>query len=1194
MNHKARFSAIDDGPVEAALAEYFDRQDRGERIVLTEIIAAHPGCETGLRQFLEQERKLHAVAVASLTTAPHESLVGRKLGDFLLRRELGRGGMGAVFEADQLSMGRQVALKVLPLAALVHDKSLQRFRNEVRAAAALDHPHIVSVYSVGEDRGVHYYAMQLIRGQSLADLISELRRNRRASSPLPKGEGLNGADAPTIDSAVNGLPATKSDEQARISTVVDSHPSAEHYRAAARLGIQAAEALQHAHDQGVLHRDIKPGNLMLDADGKLYITDFGLARIEADAGMTMTGDILGTLRYMAPEQALAKRVVIDHRADVYSLGASLYELLTLQPVFGETDRSELLKQIAFEEPRPLRKLDRRTPAELETIVLKAMAKQPDERYQSAQRLADDLRAFLENRPIEAKPPTLLNRAGKWSRRHVGVVWTALAASLIGVAVLAVSTALIADSRQAANADRERAEADRNDAVSQRGEARRNQYYAEIVSGQANLAQGNFQRLEQKLIRHLPLGDEPDRRGWEWYYLFSFCHPEQRTLYYPSFRLFAAWSPDGEYIATSGTIWEADSGECVRRLWAYGDEGVAWSPDGQKFAWGTTADDSCIYIWNRQTDNVSELRGHASSVWCVAFSPDGTQLASASIDKTVKIWDLATGTVVQTLEIGDNVSDVAWSPDGELLALGESLQIWSVATGKRVALRKELDELCGRVSWRPDGRQLAVNTSGHWYILQRPDWDLVLEHNHSSIGTSDSAAGDIEWNPAGTQLAIAQDTVVTVWDPVLDQSITKLAGHTDLVKSVGWSPDGRRLVTTDSQCEIRNWDLDSPLQPPVISTGAPLQSLTWELDSNTLVSVDASNMTSSFWRVTDGAKIKEMPTHAVDHVVERGGVLSPDRRLTAQWTRSDDRLAITVRDAKTGAVHSIWHSEESFEPLSFAWSQDGSKLAISTASGTEWRLEVWDSDHGRQISRWTRCKFDKGYNRLEIPTWSPDCTRVAVVGFGDLGDDGSRSSSHVHIIDVASGRRVFKWGLGESRPGGWIKSLAWSADGHFLAFGTSEGLTSIIDPESETVAMSVKAGDSAISALDWSPDGQRLAVAAADGVVKVIESQNGNELLSLCVAGHGLCAGCLESGRSAAGSRIRRWRNSSVGCQTRIRIRRERQSPQRTGVGLPGTGRRQCRGSHRYGGATEVSGAGSADLGLSFNAGQYIGPSGAVR
>jgi serine/threonine protein kinase len=344
-----------------------------------------------------------------------DSHVARVLGDFRILRELGRGGMGMVYEAEQLSMGRNVALKVLPFAAIAQEKSLQRFRNEVRAAAALDHPNIVSVYSIGEERGVHFYAMQLVRGRTLADVIAELRTAVSAKSPPDAGE------APTINSAVVSPSSTKRDAEALISTAVDSRRDAESYRAATRLGIQAAEALQHAHDLGVLHRDIKPSNLMLDLGGKLYVTDFGLARIEADAGMTMTGDILGTLRYMAPEQALAKRVVIDHRADIYSLGATLYELLTLQPAFDETDRSELLKQIAFEEPPPLRKINARIPAEVETIVLKAIAKEPDERYQTAQLLADDLQAYLEHRPITARSASFVDRLRKWSRRREKLV-----------------------------------------------------------------------------------------------------------------------------------------------------------------------------------------------------------------------------------------------------------------------------------------------------------------------------------------------------------------------------------------------------------------------------------------------------------------------------------------------------------------------------------------------------------------------------------------------------------------------------------------------------------------------------------------------------------------------------------------------------------------------------------------------------
>jgi serine/threonine protein kinase len=440
-----------EGQLASLVEEITHKLEAGEDVRLSDYARLYPDQIEPLQKLMPA---LTALVVAGL--APSDSMRGnseesasavsggRQLGDFRIIRELGRGGMGTVYEAEQLSMGRRVALKVLPFAALAQDKSLQRFRNEVRAAAALDHPHIVSVYSVGEERGVHYYAMQLVRGQSLADLIAQLRASRAvgASSAVRESGPATVTEPPTIATF-----STNRDEQACVSTAPEPRQPVDFHRTAARLGIQAAEALQHAHDQGVLHRDIKPSNLMLDAEGKLYVTDFGLARIEADAGMTLTGDILGTLRYMAPEQALAKRAVVDHRADVYSLGATWYELLTLEPAFAETDRSELLRQIACEEPRPLRKIDQRIPFELETVVLKAMAKQPEERYQTAQHFADDLRAFLEYRPIRARPPTLLNRAAKWSRRHRAfIAWSAAVLLLVCVGSL-VSTVRLLWERQ---------------------------------------------------------------------------------------------------------------------------------------------------------------------------------------------------------------------------------------------------------------------------------------------------------------------------------------------------------------------------------------------------------------------------------------------------------------------------------------------------------------------------------------------------------------------------------------------------------------------------------------------------------------------------------------------------------------------------------------------------------------------------
>src|SRR5205085_6125341 len=215
-----------------------------------------------------------------------------------------------------------------------------------------------------------------------------------------------------------------------------------YFRSVADLGLQAAEALEHAHQLGVVHRDIKPANLLVDVRGNLWITDFGLAHFQSNPGLTLSGDLIGTIRYMSPEQAMAKRVLIDHRTDLYSLGVTLYELLTLEPAFGGNDRQELLRQIAFEEPRPPRRLNKPIPAELEIIVLKAMEKNPAERYATAQEFADDLRRFLEDKPIRAKPPTLVQRAVKWSRRHRAVVVSAVAILVVAVLALAIGAWLI--------------------------------------------------------------------------------------------------------------------------------------------------------------------------------------------------------------------------------------------------------------------------------------------------------------------------------------------------------------------------------------------------------------------------------------------------------------------------------------------------------------------------------------------------------------------------------------------------------------------------------------------------------------------------------------------------------------------------------------------------------------------------------
>ncbi len=440
------------GSAAASLAEAFDaltsRLQAGEAIGLEEVRRLYPAHADELARLLPALAALGQLSgsgepVAAAPAGDNEEAPGT-LGDFRIIREVGRGGMGVVYEAEQVSLRRRVALKVLPFAATLDPRQLQRFHNEARAAAGLHHSNIVPVYGVGQERGVHYYAMQFIDGQTLAALIRQLRR-MAAAKAAPAGEvtvpHVPGAGADDADAgAETPLAAALSTGRAGRGR--------EYYRAVARWGAQAAEALDYAHQVGVVHRDVKPANLMVENRGQLWVTDFGLARIQTEASLTATGDLVGTLRYMSPEQALAKRVPIDHRTDVYSLGATLYELLTLRPLFGGTDRQELLRQIAFEEPVPLRRLNAGVPAELEIIVLKALEKNPQERYAMAQDLADDLRRWMDDRPIQARRPPLLRRLLKWARRHRPLVGAA-AALLLASALLGGINLLWLQQQQAA-------------------------------------------------------------------------------------------------------------------------------------------------------------------------------------------------------------------------------------------------------------------------------------------------------------------------------------------------------------------------------------------------------------------------------------------------------------------------------------------------------------------------------------------------------------------------------------------------------------------------------------------------------------------------------------------------------------------------------------------------------------------------
>ncbi len=591
------------GPADYALfdelaEEFAERYRRGERPPLQEYVDRCPALGDEIRELfpaLVRVEQAEEVLEGEPEPAASSSIPAlRQVGDYRVIREVGRGGMGVVYEAEQVSLGRRVALKILPGVVATDRKALERFRREARAAARLHHTNIVPVFEVGQDGEVVFYAMQFIQGQGLEVVIDELAQQRRGSgheSPAPVaaearqpgpdrpgitesgpiGKSSNGqASRPVRDhteALVASLRAREVSRMARSlvtgtfapeivepdpagsangissSAVRASHPSTVEplsspgssaisamltgggtpvsgfgspgrrlpfFRSVAQIGRQAAQGLAYAHARGITHRDIKPSNLLLDTAGVVWIADFGLAKADDD-NLTATGDLLGTLRYMAPERFRGEG---DVRADVYALGLTLYELLTLRPAFQSSDRLRMIERIKNEEPASPRTVDSRVPRDLETIVLKAIDKDPERRYQTADAMAEDLRRFLDDEPVLARRTTALERYARWARHNPGVA--VLGGVLTAVLVLATALSSIAAgnmSRLAAERGEaaQAAELARGQEAAQRALAQKAQHLAEANFAKACQAvDESFTRISESRLLAVP-GMQPLRR-----------------------------------------------------------------------------------------------------------------------------------------------------------------------------------------------------------------------------------------------------------------------------------------------------------------------------------------------------------------------------------------------------------------------------------------------------------------------------------------------------------------------------------------------------------------------------------------------------------------------------------------------------------------------------------------------------------
>ncbi len=425
----------DRDPLELLAAEYMDRLRQGQSPSTEEYAARHPELASEIRDLFPTIAATEQLKARQARSSGGRATLGptrlERLGDFRIIREIGRGGMGVVFEAEHVSLGRRVAVKVLPRQLLLDEKHLRRFEREARIAANLHHTNIVEVFGVGEQDGFHYFVMQYIQGVGLDKIIPMLAKwksEQADDATMSAGESVDldptlaGAVVRHLTGGEDGLPSSRS-------------WGLPYWQNVARIGLQAAEALQYAHSQGVLHRDIKPANLLLGPQGTLWLADFGLAKAAHSNDLSLSQDLVGTVRYMAPEQFGGST---DHRSDLYSLGLTLYELVTLRSAFAETDHSRLIQCITQGSPPELRGLHPEIPRDLETIIQKAISHDANQRYTSAQAMADDLRCFLEDRPIHARPVGAVEQLTRWCRRNPSL------ASLTGTALfLLIMVAVVA-------------------------------------------------------------------------------------------------------------------------------------------------------------------------------------------------------------------------------------------------------------------------------------------------------------------------------------------------------------------------------------------------------------------------------------------------------------------------------------------------------------------------------------------------------------------------------------------------------------------------------------------------------------------------------------------------------------------------------------------------------------------------------
>ncbi|MFN0054942.1 MAG: protein kinase domain-containing protein [Planctomycetales bacterium] len=1032
----------DDSLLLGQLADEFTSRVRGGELPEVEEYASrHPGLAPRIRELFPTLMLLEgfAGAGAQRTSAPAPTIApGTVFGNYRIDRELGRGGMGVVYEAVHQALGKRVALKVLLLPSTQSSEQLERFLREARTAASLHHTNIVPVFDVGQSGGVPYYAMQYIEGEGLDRVIRGLSADgsKAESTPAdPLGPTLTPEAGAEFHAALSDLasssatPGIAGGGRGEVQGV--GHPPVpgattprgrlswgEYFRWTADLGIQAASGIAHAHQRGVIHRDIKPSNLILDSQGVLWITDFGLARRMDDPGLTKSGSLLGTPRYMSPEQAAAAQHPIDHRTDIYSLGASLYELLACRPAFEGATPMEVVIQILDREPVSPRRLNPAVPADLETIVLKAMAKRPEDRYQTAAEVADDLTRWLHVEPIRARKIGPMGRTVRWCRRNpaVAALLATVAALLITIAVASSLTAVsmreLAIKERSAASDAERARQDAQNALLAEERALANEREAR---GRAEAAkeQAHEQRLLAETAREQA---DQQRRRAETSHELAQDHLA-RSLYEQAHALNTSRQTGRRWLALD-RLREAELLRArVRPVGAAADL-PSHDTDPQPRL------PSRVELRSEALAALLGLDGRVRrgselgtiSIRVPAVSGNGRWLAVEWIDARngksgVRLIDLAGESEERRLELPKTAfASLALDETGTRLATATmtGVTIWSVPSGEHLE----------SLAWPADNDDKGTvpprfTLPGDTYVVFAPDRTRI------------AAIRSIRKPPAANgQIAAGLDRQAVAWDLRPGGEARVLARGNLPAVALAFSPDGKSLAFPSSASSVSLWNSETgessfEISPPAILTG-PLAFAA----GNRLLAVGArfdgtDRGAVMLWNFDENREVQRIESSAFPF----GSALaaSPDGgHLACGGIRGEIRVF-----GLTKGNEALRLEGGHITPITFVqWAPDGRGLISVAMDGSvrQWELSL-ETPH-REI--------DMGMAGASGLAFSPDGRRVAVAplsGNPSVSSGGASATGvqSIKLIDRATSRVDREWPWPDLMQG-----LVFRGDGQRLA------------------------------------------------------------------------------------------------------------------------------------------------------------------